>query len=236
MVNNWLKIHLSRLFPSQCLVCGATANKHSLCADCQNELPANDYACRRCAEPLPEGCIDNLCGRCLKSPPAFDQVFSPYLYQPPLDRLITRFKFQADLGAGHILAKLLYQHIEQNIQHYPQCLVPVPLHKTRLRQRGFNQAHEICRMLGSQLDIPVRNNICHRTRSTSSQSGLNEKHRRKNIRGAFSVASDPAYKHIAIIDDVMTTGNTVNELARVLRKSRVETIQVWSICRAASWK
>lgn len=233
MVNNWLKHNLFRFFPVQCLVCGDDCYQQALCADCLQELKPNMHACRRCAEPLVESYHESLCGKCLKKLPAFDKALSPFLYQAPIDKLVTRFKFHADHSSGQILARLLGQYIQENIQHQPQCLIPVPLHSSRLRQRGFNQAQEICRVLARQFELPIEHNLCQRQRKTSSQSGLNEKQRRQNIRGAFSVAGIVPYKHIAIVDDVMTTGNTVNELARVLRKAGAETIQVWSVCRAA---
>lgn len=236
MVNKWLNISLFWFFPRHCLICGDSYQLQALCPDCLQELKANHYACICCAEPLDETQQNHLCGKCLKQQPYFDRVISPYLYQPPLDRLVTRFKFHADLSAGRVLARLLAEHIRQQVQQLPDCLVPVPLHYFRLRQRGFNQSQEISRVLGKQLQIPVKFTLCARQRKTSSQSGLNEKQRRKNIRGAFKVTGRLPYKHVAIIDDVMTTGNTVNEIAKLLRKAGAETIQVWSVCRAANRK
>lgn len=236
MVNQWLNNNLFRLFPVQCLVCGDDCHELALCHDCAQDLKRNQHTCRRCAEPLSENYHDSLCGKCLQREPAFDLVISPFLYQHPIDRLVTRFKFHADLTAGRILGRLLAQHISEHVRELPDCLIPVPLHHSRLRQRGFNQSQEICRVLSRQFEIPSNANLCVRQRKTSSQSGLNEKQRRKNIRGAFKVKNDIPYRHVALVDDVMTTGNTVNELSRVLRKKGVETIQVWSVCRAANRK
>ena len=236
MVNNWLIDKLSRYFPGQCLVCGDNAQQFSLCPGCENDLRPNLHSCSRCAEPLGESYQHSLCGKCLKKSPEFDQVISPYLYQHPADRLVTRFKFKADHTAGHILSQLLVQYLEENIQQLPECLIPVPLHRSQLRQRGFNQSQEIARLLGKQLQVVVNHQLCIRQRKTCSQSGLNEKQRRRNIRGAFKIKGDLPYKHVAIVDDVMTTGNTVNELAKVLRKAGAETIQIWAICRASNLK
>jgi ComF family protein len=232
MVNQWLKYNLFQFIPVQCLACGADTQQQALCVDCQQDLKFNLHSCRQCAEPLTESNAHALCGKCLKQPPEFDLVLSPYLYQAPIDKLVTRFKFHADHNAGQTLARLLAKYLQENMQQRPDCLVPVPLHRARLFQRGFNQAQEISRVLAWQFDLPIENNFCQRQRKTSSQSGLNEKQRRRNIRGAFRVTKKIPYKHVAIVDDVMTTGNTVNELARVLRKAGVETIQVWSVCRA----
>lgn len=236
MVNKWLNNNLLRIFPVQCLVCGESCMEMALCPDCEKGLKLNLHTCRRCAEPLTDNYQNSLCGKCLKQLPAFDHVISPYLYQAPIDKLVTRFKYRADHTAGHVLARLLGQYLHKVDAEKPGCLVPVPLHASRLRQRGFNQSQEICRALGRQLGIPVEATDCQRQRKTTSQSGLNEKQRRKNIRGAFLVKEKLPYRHVAIVDDVMTTGNTVNELAKVLRKAGVEKIQVWTVCRAASWK
>ena len=160
MVNQWLNFNLFRFVPVQCLACGADSHQQALCPSCQQDLKPNLHSCRRCAEPMTENNAHSLCGKCLKQPPEFDLVLSPYLYQ----------------------------------------------------------AHEISRVLARQFDLPIEYNFCQRQRKTSLQSGLNEKQRRQNIRGAFRVTKKIPYKHVAIVDDVMTTGNTVKELARVLRK------------------
>ncbi|MEJ2141546.1 MAG: double zinc ribbon domain-containing protein [Gammaproteobacteria bacterium] len=146
MVYQWLKYNLSRIFPAQCLVCGETCTGMALCQDCEQELTLNRHACQRCAEPLSEGYHNSLCGRCLKQTPSFDKVLSPYLYQAPIDRLVTRFKFNADHTAGQVLVRLLGQYLQQHVPDKPECLVPVPLHPSRLRERGFNQAHEFWRV------------------------------------------------------------------------------------------
>lgn len=237
MVNKWSNIGRSWLFPVDCLYCGGkVVGQLALCNFCQQSLRRNNSACTRCAEPLADSQFQILCGKCLKKAPEYDQVLSPYLYQPPISTLITRFKYHADLGAGYILGKLLADYLQDQQAPLPECIVPVPLHSSRLRQRGFNQSLELSRVLGKHLAVPVLQGACVRHRQTDSQSGLNEKQRKQNIRGAFSTSATLPYQHVAIVDDVMTTGNTANELAKILRKAGAETIQVWSVCRASNWK
>ena len=116
----------------------------------------------------------------------------------------------------------------------PELIIPVPLHKSRLKERGFNQALELARPLGQRFGIPVDIQAIRRTRATAPQSGLDKKERRRNIRGAFELKGKPLARHIAIIDDVVTTGNTVNELARILRRGGATRVEVWAIARRAS--
>ena len=237
MVNNWLNNIHHKLLPVDCMYCGGKATDQlPFCNLCRENLPHNYSPCSCCAEPLSDNQFQGKCGKCLKQTPEFDWVLSPYLYQPPISRLISRFKYHADLGAGYILGKLLADYLQSHLTQRPECMIPVPLHSSRLRKRGFNQSLELCRILAKQLAIPVSHTFCIRQRKTDSQSGLNEKQRNKNIRGAFSTAATLPYKHVAIVDDVMTTGNTTNELAKVLRKAGAETIQVWSVCRASNGK
>jgi len=151
-------------------------------------------------------------------------------YESRAVQLVTRYKYYDHLSYSRLLAELLLARLVDI--PLPECLVPVPLHPVRLRERGYNQSHELGRILASRLGIPLRSEVVVRTRATCQQSGLDAKQRRKNIRGAFAVTTPLEYKHVAIIDDVVTTGATANELARVLKKSGVETVSVWSIARA----
>lgn len=172
------------------------------------------------------------CGQCVKSPPAFDLCISPYHYALPVSQFVTRLKFQHKLYYAQILAELLMAKIEQHAEGLPDCIIPVPLHKKRLRQRGFNQALEIARPIARRYAIKLDTHCCTRVISTAPQMGQNKKSRQQNIRHAFKVSTRFHYKHVAIIDDVMTTGQTVNELARELRKQGAERIQIWSAARA----
>lgn len=186
--------------------------------------------------PLSENGADSehsLCGECLQTAPPYQRTISPYYYRPPLIPLITQFKFKHRLVMARVFAALLARHIDPN-QARPECIIPVPLHPRRLRERGYNQSLEIALHLSKALDIPIDNRLCQRTRYTAPQTGLAAKERKRNVKNAFGLAGPCQYKHIAILDDVITTGHTITELARLLRKNGVEEIEVWSVARAVT--
>ena len=233
---------LSRLFPSRCIVCQQTigspaAAEHvEICLTCFSSLPHNSNCCVNCALPLAED-INNkvLCGRCIQKPPAFDYSYSLFRYEDELIKLIHQLKFSEKISYARSIGEMLLIKMRVDIlgsKGRPDCLLPVPLHRSRLRQRGFNQSIEIARVIAKKLEIPIIYDSVVRHRITDSQTGLNAKQRRKNIRGAFGVTEKLHYKHVLIIDDVVTTGSTVNELAVLLKKHKVERVGVLSIARA----
>jgi len=220
------------LYPAHCLLCGnAGVRGRDVCAACFGELPCNRRPCPRCAAPLPPDAEDRLCGNCLKSLPAWDEAKSPLTYAYPLDRLIQRFKFDGDLPVGRLLAGLLADYLAAGGER-PDCIIPVPLHPSRLKERGFNQATELARPVGKRLKIPVRLDICARVRSTDVQSKLDAAERKKNLRDAFAVKKAVEGKHIAILDDVVTTGTTVEALTRALKDAGAAKVSVWCVARA----
>lgn len=164
-------------------------------------------------------------------PPFFNHVHAPYLYAPPLSRLITGLKFKQKLHHAQVLGHLLLTDIQKADVPKPQCLVPVPLHPDRLRERGYNQALEIARPIAKSLGVKLENNLCQRSKPTAPQTELKLKDRKANLHHAFRINTISHYRHIAIIDDVITTGHTVQELARLFRQAGVETIEVWAIAR-----
>jgi ComF family protein len=156
----------------------------------------------------------------------------PFRYGWPLDRLESRFKFAGDLAAGRALSQLC---LREPLPALPQVIVPVPLHRSRLRQRGYNQALELARPLTQALGVPLRRDLLWRTRSTHAQTELGALARRRNVRGAFDVRNvDSLPAHVALFDDVMTTGATLIECARVLRRAGVQRVDVWALARAPS--
>ena len=219
------------LFPPLCLLCGAPGSGGlDLCGGCRHDLPANSVFCRRCATPLP---VPGVCGRCQSRPPAFDMVVAPYLYQPPLDHLLIGLKFHGQLSHAPLLGQLLLEGLERRRLPRPEVLIPVPMHPRRLRERGFNQALEIARPVARRLGLSLRWDLAVRLRPTPPQSGLNEAARQRNLRDAFQCTGcgPLPYRHVAILDDVMTTGSTVTELARVLKDRGVATVSVWVCAR-----
>jgi ComF family protein len=221
---------LRALLPSRCLLCGARGERgFDLCAGCRAELPRNDRCCARCALPLETPAP--LCGRCVRREPLWDAAWAPFRYAYPLDRLEARFKFAADLAAGRLLSKLWIQTHAPN--ELPQAIVPVPLHRSRLRSRGYNQALEMAKPLANALRIPLLRDALQRTRATDAQTELSALQRRRNVRGAFAAHFDDAIpQYVAVLDDVFTTGATLAECTRVLKRAGVQRVDVWALARA----
>jgi ComF family protein len=220
------------LLPWRCLLCGAAgADGIDLCRACARELPRNVHCCTRCALPLPAATA--LCGTCQRRLPPWDAAWAPFRYGWPLDRLEARFKFGRELAAGRALAAL-WQRVPPPAER-PALILPVPLHRARLRQRGYNQALELARPLGRALAIPVRHDLLLRARATAAQTELDAIGRRRNVRGAFALRDGAALPaHVALLDDVMTTGATLAECARVLGRAGVARVDVWALARAPS--
>lgn len=233
MVNNWLNIIQKKLLPPRCVLCGRPGHDDlDLCAGCLADLPRNLSCCYRCGEHFETATgIPQLCGRCLKKPPSFDETYAPFLYQSQMRYLVGQLKFANDYKNARLLAALLAEHIADSAE-LPECLLPVPLHPKRYRERGFNQSIEIARHLSRQLHIPLDLQCCVRTRDTGHQTSLPAKQRRRNMRRAFSMAKPLPYRHLAIIDDVMTTGATASALAAALKLAGASRVDVWVCARA----
>ena len=233
MVNNWINNLQNLLFPGFCLVCGSkAAGGRDLCPRCAAGLAYNHNPCGCCALPLPETSQPgSRCGECQTHQRPYDKVTAPCLYEGEIQRLHQAFKFHRKLSAGRLLSELLCDAVEASNQAAVQLLIPVPLHPSRLRQRGFNQAMEIARIASGRLGIPVDQFCIRRTVATAPQSGLTKKERIANIRGAFVMKRRVAAQHVAIIDDVMTTGMTIEQVARVLRRHGVKRIDAWVVAR-----
>ena len=233
VVYDWKRLLQSLLFPVHCRLCAVrTGTAVSLCPDCSADLPWLESACHQCGCALPAGDDQLLCGACQQRPPLFDTTTAILQYRPPVDYLVQRLKFSGELAIAPLLSELLALQVCSREDSLPGLIVPVPLHPSRLRERGFNQATEIARLLGKKLHLPVNHRLCKRTRKTDTQSLLPVKIRHWNVRNAFAVTGEIPARHIAIVDDVMTTGHTVNELARALKRAGAERVEVWVIARA----
>lgn len=172
-----------------------------------------------------------LCGRCVSRPPAFDKVHAPFLYRDGMQYLITGLKFGARHAHARLLGQLLFDHVRQQ-EELPECIMPVPLHKSRYCKRGFNQAIEIARLVSSETGIPLDLTSCRRRRDTPHQAGSTASQRQRNIRNAFALVRPVPYRYVAILDDVMTTGSTAREMAALLKRQGVERVDVWVCARA----
>ncbi len=233
MVNKWS--FLAQFKPQGiCLLCGAQGQPGlDLCPACQTDLPWLGPACPRCALPLPPH-HSGLCGQCLQAPPPQDASIAALLYDTPLPFLISGLKFHSRLAHARLLGQLLAGRLlHQPRTDLPQVLLPVPLHKSRLRERGFNQALEIARVVARELHLDIDTTTCIRRHPTSAQSELDATARRRNLRKAFALNQTTGYQHVAIVDDVLTTGVTVAELARTLKCAGVKRVEVWSVVRTA---
>ncbi len=230
MVYNWLRIDQIFRPGFPCLLCGAdTRSPSGLCPPCQADLPRTAHPCPRCGEALPAP-TDLPCGRCLRRPPPFDTLVAALAWETPVPGFVGALKFRERLPAARLLGHLLAEAVSDRTR--PDCLLPVPLHAARLRQRGFNQAVEIARFAARRLDLPLLPAALRRIRPTPPQQGLDAKARRRNLRGAFELAAPLPGSHVAIVDDVVTTGSTVGEIARLLRRTGAERVVVWAAARA----
>lgn len=217
-----------KVFPIPCLLCGLATQRDPLCQACIAELARLGPACKRCALPLQTA---QICGQCLRAPPPQQASFSLLRYQDGVRRCITGLKFHQQLAFANLFARLMSQSLEQREQ-LPDCLIPVPLHPMRLRRRGFNQSQEVARQLGKILNIECRPDLLQRIKATRAQSELKFKQRKANLRGAFQCTSGTLPEHIALIDDVMTSGHTSAEAAKTLLNHGAKCVEVWTIARA----
>ncbi len=231
---SWLTRLQHGLLPPTCLLCGASGTEgHDLCAGCAADLPRNTTACPCCAQPLAAGQA-GLCAQCRSHPPEFDRAFVPFRYQSPVDFLIQHLKFHGRLSYGRLLGELFAEALNERGGSLPDCIIPVPLHPLRLRERGFNQALELARTPSRRFHLPLLAEGLRRIRHTTPQTQLDAPNRRRNLLGAFTVGQSLTGRRVALMDDVITTASTVTECTRVLRSSGVAEIEIWAIARTAT--
>lgn len=223
-----------RLYPPTCLLCGAGGEGDlDLCVACRTDLPWLAGACERCALPLPIAPAAALtCGRCQRRPPPFDSALAALHYTTPVPALMRRYK-RGDLQAGDLLSRLLAAHLRRMADGcpLPQALVPVPLHPARRHARGFDQAERIAVVLARELGLTRLEGALVRLRATAPQRGMDAAERQRNLRHAFG-ANGRLPAHIALIDDVHTTGATFTAAAIAARAAGAGRIEVWSVARA----
>ena len=221
-----IRTNLWQALPAQpCLLCGNFCHNGSWCKACNNTLPyLTAMRCPICALPTHNG---DICGRCLKRLPQFDRTLAVFAYAFPLDKLVQALKFSERLMLVDDLADSLSQRVETR----PDFIIAMPLHPSRLRERGFNQSMELARRVANNLDIPLLPHACQRVRDTPPQSALAWKERGKNMRKAFTCTQDLTGKHVAVVDDVMTSGASLNEVAVALRSAGASEVSAWVIAR-----
>jgi len=205
-----------------------------LCLDCERELPTISNPCVQCGLPCPaESTKIPICGSCISKPPLFDRTFCAFAYISPINLLVSQFKNGHNLASGKVLSQVLAQKykVELADRPSPHLLLPVPLHKKKLKLRGFNQATEIAQMIGDVCHIQTNTKICNRIKNTPDQKSLNANERKRNVDQAFTINRELDGYRIAIVDDVITTGTTVSALAKLLRSRGAVSVEVIALAR-----
>ena len=222
---------LDIIYPPRCPLCGRFVSSgenrclpHQVCESCQKALtPITHPLCTICGMPFPAlSAPDHPCENCLRKMPSYDTMRAPYLYAGPLMNAIQRFKYHSKTHLASPLGGLLSTFTRTLLPHPEEFVtVPVPLHKHRLRERGFNQSLLLAKVIASELGTPLDYLSLIRKRDTRSQTGLKRKERGRNVANAFSVNSAAIFKgtRVLLVDDVLTTGHTLKECARTLKKS-----------------
>lgn len=215
--------------PTPCRVCRQYhRHTYALCPDCIALIEPLGPSCHTCAAPLPQP-EPTFCGACLVHPPALDRVYTAYRFSEPLRTLLHAFKYEAALYLSSFLTHLLLQ--AKPLDATTECLIPIPLHHTRIRTRGFNHAAILAVQLNQLTHIPYALHACQKIRSTPAQADLNAKERRHNIHQAFQAKPLP-YQHVTLIDDLFTTGATANEVAKTLKQQAgVQRVDLWCCAR-----
>jgi ComF family protein len=217
-----------RLWTHDCALCLAPAHAQLVCDPCARDLDCLGERCPECASRIDPA--TGACGECAQAKFAFDRAVARFDYRFPLDKLVQRFKYGGDLAVGGWLARALAERVGREPR--VDLLVVPPLSAARLRERGFNQALEIARIVGSRIRVPVAREAILRTRETQAQAGLGRAARRKNVRDAFVCTAALDRARVAIVDDVLTTGATSDAIAKALRSAGAERVAVWTVARA----
>lgn len=216
---------LAAWLPQSCVLCGADTQE-AICLDCAGDLPYLQGGCPQCAEPTPH---DERCGHCLRTPPAFDRTVALFAYAFPVDRMLQALKYRQQL----LLARWFGETLRKTSGALQADLIaPLPLHPDKLSERGFNQALEIARPLAQALAVPLCPELCVRTRATRAQAELPLQERPANVRNAFACTDTLKGEHVLLVDDVMTTGATLHECARALKKAGAGEVTVMVVGRA----
>jgi ComF family protein len=224
--------------PPACLLCGQLlppgCDPQAFCAECQATMPPlGNSHCSCCSQPFPGASSHHLCATCLQRPPAFSIAHAACSYQERVKDAIHQLKYRNQVNLAQPLGKLLGKALESaEVSFKPDCIIPVPLHPGRLKKRGYNQALEISRPLAKKMQVPIDTTLLQRTLKTPPQQGLTAAERRSNLRNAFMVTTTTSARNILLVDDVMTTGETVRECCRVLMKNNIIEVQVAVIGRA----
>ena len=232
---------IDRLFPGVCVLCRRRSGRDiGLCIECEQACAINSEACPRCAEPLAAAASDSaggadepLCGTCLSSPPPWQRTVAPFTYTPPLSRILSSLKTGNGLLEARILGALLAPCVRERYagEPLPAALVPMPMTRRRRWRRGFNQAELLAAVVARALDLPHVRSCLVRTKDAPPQRSLSRSARLRNVRGAFEVKRPLPGRHVALVDDVTTTGATVRAAAAALRRGGAGRVDVWTVAK-----
>ena len=220
---------LDWLVPQTCLICDC-ASDNDICTPCYRELPWLEESCAVCALPLP---VAGICPGCQQQPPSFDVCVGSFQFREPVGSLINQFKHRHHYRNGKVLSSALRHSLQQHYRQspWPQAIVPIPMHWRRILRRGFNQSISIAQEIRSDIHIPFLPAL-RRVTATPKQQGLDRKARLKNLNHAFAVNEKIELPpHVALVDDVMTTGATAEAASSVLKKAGVKVVDVWVLAR-----
>jgi ComF family protein len=219
---------IGQFLPAQpCVLCGSMSREGLWCGACDAALPyLLPQHCPVCALPTPGG---DVCGQCLAHPPKFCRTTAVFSYTFPLDKLIQGMKYGGQLALAHTFANMLLKKIDRN--NLPDCLIAMPLHPAKLRERGFNQSLLLARPIARALKLDLLTGSCRRVRDTPPQSSLPWKERKKNVHNAFRCDRDLSGKSVALVDDVLTSGASLNALSGAVQKRGAREVTAWVIAR-----
>lgn len=225
-----LSVTQSLRLPSICTLCNQIhKNKRAVCNFCIELMPQLGVTCQHCAAPIADR-NSLICGRCIKKPPYYDATRVIYKFEEPLRSLIHQFKYHNGLYLNSFLSHLILNALPKLPFNQPQCLIPVPMHPQKIKQRGFNHAAVLTRTLAQKLQLNYDLISCQKIINTPAQASLDKEQRQKNLRHAFMCKKLP-YHHVALIDDLLTTGSTANALALTLKKAGVGSVELWCCAR-----
>lgn len=234
MLSIWKRrnINSSVFFNQPCLLCARYGARHGLCEGCRGDLQRLDGpTCPICAEPQASGDGTVPCGRCQRNPPAFDRLYAPFLYSYPLAEIVQAYKYSHRLELAGVLAPLMAEFaVEQQAKY--DIVLPVPLARERLRERGFNQCDALAAAVADTLSARFEPRLCWRKRNTAVQASLKLDERRRNVRDAFGVKRRLDGLCIGIVDDVASSGATLSALAVALKKQGAKRVDAWVLSRA----
>lgn len=229
-----LRVNLPWLLaPGCCVLCGfASHSRQDLCAVCRDDLRALPDPCPRCGLPLPaSGSEQPACGPCRLRPPRYDRLVTACSYSDPADLLVQALKYRKLRPAARVMAELMFQRCPRDAFPEHAALLPVPLHRWRAWRRGFNQSTLIAAHLARLGSRPLLRRAVRRQRATRAQAGLSRSARRRNLAAAFSVTGHPLPASVVMVDDVVTTGATLDALAQTLRRAGVHDVRAWTFAR-----